>query len=103
MRGSVWNWAYAVEVFLRATILVALDEANESAENTPRCTARPILMECALEVSGERIKKAEVTRSLKEFIARREHKCLLDLMGKLQWGKSFDDKAERVCEKICRP
>ncbi len=53
------------------------------------------LIERALEVSGERTKKAAVTRALEEFIARRHQKRLLDLMGKLQWEKEFDYKAER--------
>jgi len=53
------------------------------------------LLERALKVSGERTKKATVTRALEEFIARRRQKRLLDLMGSLQWDKSFDYKAER--------
>ena len=55
----------------------------------------PDLIERALEVSGERTKKAGVTRALKEFIARRKQKRLLDLMGKLEWDQTFDYKAER--------
>ena len=55
----------------------------------------PALIERAVEVSGERTKKAAVTRALEEFIARRRQKHLLDLMGKLEWDKSFDYKAER--------
>ncbi len=55
----------------------------------------PDLIERALEVSGERTKKAAVTRALKEFIARRKQKRFLDLMGKLEWDKSFDYKAKR--------
>jgi hypothetical protein len=46
-------------------------------------------------VSGERTKKAAVTRALEEFIARRKQKHLLDLMGKLEWDTDFDYKAER--------
>jgi hypothetical protein len=53
------------------------------------------LLERALEVSGERTKKAAVTRALEEFIARRRQKRLVELMGKLEWDKSFDYKAER--------
>jgi len=56
----------------------------------------PMLIERALELSGERTKKAAVTRALKEFIARREQKCLLELMGKLEWDTAFDYKAERT-------
>ena len=55
----------------------------------------PDLLDLALEVSGERTKKAAVTRALEEFILRRKQKRLLDLMGKLEWDKSFDYKAER--------
>ena len=55
----------------------------------------PDLIERALEVSGERTKKAAVTRALEEFIMRRRQKRLLDLMGKLKWDDSFDYKAER--------
>ena len=55
----------------------------------------PDLIERALEVSGERTKKAAVTRALEEFIARRRQKRLLDLMGKLEWDETFDCKAER--------
>ena len=55
----------------------------------------PKLIDRAVEVSGERTKKAAVTRALEEFIARREQKRLLELMGKLDWDPSFDYKAER--------
>lgn len=55
----------------------------------------PELIELALEVSGERTKKAAVTRALEEFIARHRQKHLLDLMGKLEWDKGFDYKRER--------
>ena len=55
----------------------------------------PDLIERALEVSGERTKKAAVTRALEEFILRRKQRRLLDLMGKLEWDKSFDYKAGR--------
>ena len=55
----------------------------------------PALIERAVEVSGERTKKAAVTRALEEFIARRGQKRLMDLMGKLEWDASFDYKAGR--------
>jgi Arc/MetJ family transcription regulator len=55
----------------------------------------PELLERALEVSGERTKKAAVTKALEEFIARRRQKRLLDLMGKLEWDEGFDYKVER--------
>jgi len=55
----------------------------------------PDLLNRALEVSGERTKKAAVTKALQEFIARRRQKGLLDLMGNLEWDEDFDYKAER--------
>ncbi|NOT45577.1 MAG: type II toxin-antitoxin system VapB family antitoxin [Acidobacteria bacterium] len=55
----------------------------------------PDLLDRALAVSGERTKKAAVTKALQEFIARRQQKRVLDLMGKLEWDRSFDYKAER--------
>ena len=55
----------------------------------------PDLLERAVKVSGERTKKAAVTRALQEFIARREQRRVADLLGKLDWDDSFDYKAER--------
>ena len=55
----------------------------------------PALIEHALEVSGQRTKKAAVTLALHEFIARRNQKQLVELMGALEWDHSFDYKAER--------
>ena len=56
----------------------------------------PHLLDRALEVSGERTKKAAVTKALQEFIARREQRRIVELMGKLEWDDSFDYKAERA-------
>ena len=55
----------------------------------------PALIEQALAVSGEKTKKAAVTRALQEFIARRKQKRLLELMGQLEWDEGFDYKANR--------
>jgi hypothetical protein len=55
----------------------------------------PDLLDEALEVSGERTKKAAVTKALQEFIARRRQKRLLELFGQLEWDDTFDYKAER--------
>lgn len=55
----------------------------------------PDLIDRAVQVSGEKTKKAAVTRALEEFIARRRQKRLVELMGKLEWDTSFDYKAER--------
>lgn len=56
----------------------------------------PKLIELALEVSGERSKKAAVTMALEEFVARRRQKRLLELMGKLEWDCTYDYKSERT-------
>jgi Arc/MetJ family transcription regulator len=55
----------------------------------------PELIERALEISGERTKKAAVTMALKEFIARREQKQLAKLFGSLEWDANYDYKTER--------
>jgi len=56
----------------------------------------PELIDRVLEVSGERTKKAAVTVALKEFIARREQRKLLDFFGALDWDETYDYKAERT-------
>jgi len=55
----------------------------------------PKLIERAVAVSGERTKKAAVTKALEEFIARRAQRKLLELVGKLEWDESYDYKSER--------
>lgn len=55
----------------------------------------PELVELALEVSGERTKEAAVTLALREFIARRNQKRILELLATLEWDESFAHKAER--------
>jgi hypothetical protein len=55
----------------------------------------PELVETARKLSGERTKRAAVTRALEEFVARRRQKALIELFGKLDWDHSFDYKAGR--------
>lgn len=55
----------------------------------------PDLLDRAVQVSGEKTKKAVVTKALQEFIARREQRRVADLMGTLEWDESFDYKTER--------
>ena len=55
----------------------------------------PKLIERALEISGERTKKAAVTKALQEFIARREQQQLAELFGSLDWNADYDYKVER--------
>lgn len=71
--------------------------ANTSEERmATNLSIDPELIDRALEVSGERTKKAAVTKALQEFIARRRQKRLLDLMGKLEWDSSYDYKIGRA-------
>jgi Arc/MetJ family transcription regulator len=55
----------------------------------------PQLIERALELSGERTKKAAVTEALREYVARREQKQMAELFGSLEWDADFDYKSER--------
>jgi hypothetical protein len=55
----------------------------------------PDLLERAVAVSGERSKTAAVTRALKEFVARREQRRLVELFGRLEWDPAYDHKADR--------
>jgi hypothetical protein len=55
----------------------------------------PALLERAFALSGEKTKKAAVTRALEEFIARREQRRLVELFGSLEWDADFDYKRER--------
>jgi len=63
----------------------------------------PDLLDLALSVSGEKTKKAAVTRALQEFIARRRQKRLLDLFGNLDWNEHYDYKAERERQRKITP
>ena len=56
----------------------------------------PELLEKALEVSGEKTKKAAVTKALKEFISRREQRRILELFGTLEWDEKCNYKKERA-------
>ena len=55
----------------------------------------PALLARALELSGEKTKKAAVNMALREFIARREQIKLRELFGRLEWSSDFDYKRER--------
>lgn len=56
----------------------------------------PDLLNKALEVGGEKTKKATVAKALREFISRREQARLLELFGTLDWDDEFDYKRERT-------
>ena len=55
----------------------------------------PDLLDKALQVSGEKTKKAAVTQALVEFIARREQARVKELFGQLEWDAEYDYKKER--------
>jgi hypothetical protein len=55
----------------------------------------PDLLDRALAVSGEKTKKAAVTRALEEFIARREQARIEDLFDQLEWESDYDYKKDR--------
>ena len=55
----------------------------------------PKLIDQVLKLSGERTKKAAVTKALHDFIARHRQRSLLDLVGKLDWDRGYDYKKER--------
>lgn len=55
----------------------------------------PELLDQAVAVSGEKTKKAAVTRALEEFIARRKQRQLLELFNSLEWDENYDYKKER--------
>ena len=54
------------------------------------------LLAKALEIGGEKTKKATVNKALREFVARREQRNLLELFGALDWDEDFDCKRERT-------
>lgn len=56
----------------------------------------PILLEKALELSGEKTRKAAVNKAFREFIARREQTKLRGLFGQIEWSADFDYKRERT-------
>lgn len=56
----------------------------------------PDLLNRALELSGQKTKKAAVTLALEEFVARHEQRRILDLAGTVDWDPSYDHKAARA-------
>ena len=55
----------------------------------------PELLNKALEVGGEKTKRATVNKALREFVARREQKGLVELFGTMDWDDAYDYKSER--------
>ena len=55
----------------------------------------PELLDRALAIGGEKTKRATVNKALREFVARREQKRLVELFGTLDWDDGYDYKSER--------
>lgn len=55
----------------------------------------PELLDQALRVGGLRTKKETVSMALREFVARRQQRQLLDLAGAVEWDDTYDHKADR--------
>jgi Arc/MetJ family transcription regulator len=59
----------------------------------------PKLIDRVLKASGEKTKKAAVTKALEEFLARRDQRRILELFGKLEWDPTYNYKKERGRDK----
>jgi Arc/MetJ family transcription regulator len=58
----------------------------------------PDLVERALLLSGESSQRAAVMSALREFVARREQRRILELFGQLDWDSTYDYKQQRSRE-----
>jgi hypothetical protein len=63
------------------------------ASNFPR-DPHPHSIEPAAQVNGERT-DAAFAPAIEGFMDRRARKRLIELLGTLEWDRSFDPKAER--------
>ena len=66
-----------------------------------RVSIDPKLIDVVLTLSGEKTKRAAVTRALEEYIARHGQKRMLELFGKVDWDKDYDYKAGRSRGSPC--
>ena len=55
----------------------------------------PDLLEQAIRVGREKTEKATIETALREYIARRDQKWILDLFGTLEWDEDYDYKRGR--------
>jgi hypothetical protein len=55
----------------------------------------PDLLDRELRIGGGHTLRAAVALALQECIARREQRGVEELLGKLDWDKSYDCKSER--------
>ena len=86
---------YPVTIF-DSVVLWSVSSCVEDYTMATNLAIDPQLLDKALEVGGEKTKKATVNSALREFIARREQKRLLELFGKLDWDDEYDYKRERT-------
>ena len=56
----------------------------------------PKLLEKALLVGGEKTKTATVEKALREYIARRKQRRILDIFGQLDWDDEYNYKLDRI-------
>ena len=56
----------------------------------------PKLLEKALQVGGEKTKTATVEKALREYIARRKQRRILDIFGQLDWDDEYNYKLDRI-------
>ncbi len=54
------------------------------------------LLNNALEIGGFRSKKDTVNAALEEFIQRRKAEDIIDLFGKVEFDKAYDNKKMRT-------
>jgi len=71
------------------------EQVCEDSHMATNLSIDPELLDKALEVSGEKTKKAAVTQALVEFIAKRERTRVKELFGQLEWDSDYDYKRER--------
>jgi Arc/MetJ family transcription regulator len=53
------------------------------------------LLEQALQVGGQKTKRATVTMALQEFIQRREQQRIITMFGSFDWDPSYDHREQR--------
>ena len=69
--------------------------AHTVAQMATNLAIDPELLNRALAIGGEKTKRATVNKALREFVARREQKSLVELFGTLDWDDGYDYKSER--------
>ena len=49
----------------------------------------------AMRLGGKKTKRDTVNEALREYIAKRDRRKILELFGKLEWDPTYDYKKER--------